>query len=212
MNLLLNHHSDSENAPSAYSTVWKLQLRQSHDTTDGSRTLRVVRKLQIPNRCLQISEISETNVQMNFWQQCSVTNTDVEEEGCDACLTSWYDREVSFLSIPLALPPVTRNYLLLLLDRKLWLSVRSFKPTFNKWQVHFFFLSFFPLVRVWVADVRSRGRLTTNTNGDKSPSHDNKEAPTARVPILQLVPLSPCFLPPRLHSAALRWHSQVTNS
>lgn len=142
MNLPLNHHSDSENAPSAYSTVWKLQLRQSHDTTDGSGTLRVVRKLQIPNRCLQISEISETNVQMNFWQQCSVTNTDVEEEGCDACLTSWYDREVPFLSIPLALPPVTRNYLLLLLDRKLWLSVRSFKPTFNKWQVHFFFLSY----------------------------------------------------------------------
>ena len=75
-----------------------------------------------------------------------------------------------------------------------------------------FFSFLFPLVRVWVADVRSRGRLTTNTNGDKSPSHDNKEAPTARVPILQLVPLSPCFLPPRLHSAALRWHSQVTNS
>lgn len=59
------------------------------------------------------------------------------DEGCDACLTSWYDRKVSFLSIPLALPPVTRNYLLLL-ERKLWLSVRSLKPTFNEWQVHFF--------------------------------------------------------------------------
>lgn len=59
------------------------------------------------------------------------------DEGCDAWLTSWYDREVSFLSIPLALPPVTRNYLLLL-ERKLWLSVRSLKPTFNEWQVHFF--------------------------------------------------------------------------